>query len=117
MFISHETKCVNMDNIDSMEVAHRDLYNDYVIEIRKNNSIVLCIYSSGHMTFEEAKFVYECLIASINGLCFDTRYKKWIKVTEEFKNVMIVDEENVDWTVKLYHEHFEKKEDTPDNSQ
>lgn len=117
MFISHENKCVNMDNMDSIEVAYREMHKDYIIQIKNRGLVELCIYSSGHMTFEEAKFVYRLLVAAMDGYYFDTRKKRWVEKPEEKENTLMVDEENVDWVVRLYHEEFEKKEDNPDDSQ
>lgn len=113
MFLTHENKCVNMDNIDSMEVAHRDLYNDYIIEIRKNNAIILCIYSSGHMTYEECKFVYDNLLTFYNGYEWDDEKELYFK-TGDKTNLLIMDEEEVDIVIRVYHEKFEKKENKED---
>lgn len=110
MFISHENKCVNMDNMDSMEVAYREMYKDYIIQIKQRGLVELCIYSSGNMTFEEAKFVYGTLLASMNGVFFETRKKRWVNKSEEICNVIGVDEKEIDAVIKLYHNEFEKKE-------
>lgn len=110
MYISHESKCVNLDNMDSIEVAFREIHHDYVIQIKARGVIQLIIYSSGHMTFEEAKFVYSTLLASINGVYYDTTKKRWVNRSDVISNAIGVDEKEIDACVKLYHEEFEKKD-------
>ena len=111
MYISHENKAVNVNNMDSIEVAFREIHKDYIIQIKQRGLVELCIYSSGHMNFDEAKFVYQNILAAFNGVYYDTRKKRYAERAVS-TGVLMADESTIDDIIKVYHEQIEKKENS-----
>lgn len=116
MFISHEGVAVNLDRVDYIKVERNPLTYGCEIVLQLSDER-LTLTASKPMTEDEAKFVYGCLMASLNGAYYNTKKKRWVMKEDIIQNVIGADEAEIDSIIRLYHEEFEKFKKTDEGSQ
>lgn len=116
MFISHEGVAVNLDRVDYIKIKENCITESYEIFLQLSDER-LTLTASKPMTEDEAKFVYGCLMASLNGAYYNTRKKRWVMKEDIIQNVIGADIAEIDSIVRLYHEEFEKLKKTEEDSQ
>ena len=116
MFISHEGVAVNLDRVDYIKVRHNVLTESYEIVLQLADERIT-LKASKPMTEEEAKFVYGCLMASLNGAYYNTKKKRWVMKEDVIQNVIGADIAEIDSIIRLYHEEFEKFKKIEEDSQ
>lgn len=110
MFISHEGVAVNLDRVDYIKIERNRITTEGYGIVLQLADERLILKASKPMTEDEAKFVYGCLMASLNGAYYNTRKKRWAMKEDTIQNVIGADIAEIDSIIKLYHEEFEKKD-------
>lgn len=116
MFISHEGVAVNLDRVDYIKIKRNCITEEYEIVLQLEDER-LTLKASNPMTEDEAKFVYNCLLASLNGAYYNTKKKRWTMKEDIIQNVIGADIAEIDSIIRLYHEEFEKFKKTEEDSQ
>ena len=116
MFISHEGVAVNLDRVDYIKIKHNCITEGYEIVLQLADER-LTLKASKPMTEDEVKFVYGCLMASLNGAYYNTKKKRWVMKEDIIQNVIGADIAEIDSIIRLYHEEFEKFKKTEEDSQ
>jgi hypothetical protein len=117
MFISHEGVAVNLDRVDYIKIERNCITTEGYGIVLQLADERLTLKASKPMTEDEVKFVYGCLLASINGAYYNTRKKRWAMKEDTIQNVIGADIAEIDSIIKLYHEEFEKFKKTEEDSQ